>query len=59
VTGLSLISIELLAAGLSGGGVNPARVLAAAVVRPKFEHYEWIYFVGYSPDRSDFTIALS
>ena len=42
-----LTSIELLSAGLSGGGVNPARALCAALVKQEFQGYEWIYFVGY------------
>jgi len=44
--GLTLISIELFAAGLSGGGVNPARALCTAIVKRKWESYEWIYFLG-------------
>ena len=47
IVGITLIVIELFAAGLSGGGVNPARSLCAAIVRQEFQHYEWIYFVGY------------
>ena len=49
VVGITLLVIELVAAGLSGGGVNPARVLSAAIVKREWETYEWIYFVGYTP----------
>jgi glycerol uptake facilitator-like aquaporin len=44
--GLTLIVIELVGAGLSGAGVNPARVLCAAIVEGQWETYEWIYFLG-------------
>src|ERR1700721_2638669 len=47
IVGITLIVIELFAAGLSGGGENPARSLCAAIVRQEFQHYEWIYFIGY------------
>jgi glycerol uptake facilitator-like aquaporin len=46
---VTLITIELVAAPFSGGGVNPARVLSAAIVARHWDGYDWLYFVGYSP----------
>ncbi|KAI9733966.1 MAG: hypothetical protein M1834_002623 [Cirrosporium novae-zelandiae] len=44
--GLSLFIAELSGVYFTGGSLNPARSFGPSVVLHKFNHYDWIYWVG-------------